>query len=83
MRFTGRAMVENPSANAGDGRDMGWSLSQKDLLKEEMATHFCISARKSQAQRVLVGHGPWGGKPNGVHTYMLFPYTCDKKKSAK
>ena len=32
-------MVKNPPANAGNKRDAGSILSQKDPLEKEMATH--------------------------------------------
>ena len=37
-------MVKNPSANAGDPRNMGSSLGQEDALEKGMATHFSILA---------------------------------------
>ena len=37
-------MVKNPSANAGDARDMGSIPSQEDPLKE-MATHSTLAWR--------------------------------------
>ena len=37
-------VVKNPSANAGDARDMGSSLSQEDPLEKGMATHSSILA---------------------------------------
>ena len=39
-------MVKNPLANAGDTRDLGWSLGQEDPLEKEMATHSRILAWK-------------------------------------
>ena len=37
-------VVKNPSANAGDIRDTGSVLDQKDPLEEGMATHYSILA---------------------------------------
>ena len=39
-------VVKNPLANAGDTRDLGWSLGQEDPLEKEMATHSSIRAWK-------------------------------------
>ena len=39
-------MVKNPSANAGDARDMVRSLGREDPLKLEMAAHSSILAWK-------------------------------------
>ena len=39
-------VVKNPLANAGDTRDLGWSLGQEDPLEKEMATHSSILAWK-------------------------------------
>ena len=39
MGFPGGSLVKNPPANAGDIGDAGRSLSQKDPLEVEMATH--------------------------------------------
>ena len=55
-------MVKNPPANAGDLRDMSIgntrvrSLGQDDPLKEGMATHSSILARKI----------PWTEEPGGL-----------------
>ena len=38
------------------------SLGQKDLLEEEIATHYSILAWKSHGQRSLVGYSLWGHK---------------------
>ena len=35
------------------------SLSQEDLLEEEMATHSSILAGKCHGQRSLAGFSPW------------------------
>ena len=37
-------VVKNPTANAGNIRDMGWILGQEDPLEEGMATHSSILA---------------------------------------
>ena len=39
-------VVKNLPANAGDLRDEGLTLGQKDLLEKEMATHSSILACK-------------------------------------
>ena len=55
-------MVKNPPANAGDLRDMSVgntrvrSLGQDDPLKEGMATHSSILARRI----------PWTEEPGGL-----------------
>ena len=41
------------------------SLGQEGPLEKEMATHSSILAGKSQGQRSLVGHSPWGHKSVG------------------
>ena len=38
------------------------SLSGKNPLEKEMATHSSILAWKSHGQRSLMGYGPWGHK---------------------
>ena len=47
-------LVKNPSANAGDVRDMGSIPSQKDPLEEGMATHSSILA-----WRIPMDRGAW------------------------
>ena len=37
-------VVKNPPANAGDTRDLVWSLGREDPLEEGMATHTSILA---------------------------------------
>ena len=44
--FSHDTVVKNLPANAGDARDAGSSLGQKDSLEEEMATHPNILAWK-------------------------------------
>ena len=39
-----------------------WSLSWKDPLEKEMATHSSILAKIIHSQRNLVGYSPWGCK---------------------
>ena len=46
------AQEKNPPTSAGD----------VDPLEEEMATHSVFLPGKSQGQRSLVGHSPWGCK---------------------
>ena len=50
-------MVKNPSANAGDTRDVGW----EDDLEQEMATHSNILAWKI----------PWSEDPGGLPSMIL------------
>ena len=53
-------VLKNPSANAGDIRDMGsipgWGRSPGG----GHATHSSILAGESHGQRSLVGYSPWG-----------------------
>ena len=53
-------VLKNPSANAGDIRDMGsipgWGRSPGG----RHATHSSILAGESHGQRSLVGYSPWG-----------------------
>ena len=51
-------MVKNLPANAGDVRDVGSVLRSEDPLKEEMAAHSSILARRL----------PWTEEPGGLHT---------------
>ena len=51
-------MVKNLPANAGDVRDVGSVLRSEDALKEEMAAHSSILARRL----------PWTEEPGGLHT---------------
>ena len=51
-------MVKNLPANAGDVRDVGSVLRSEDPLKEEMAAHSSILARRI----------PWTEEPGGLHT---------------
>ena len=41
------------------------SLSQEDLMEEEMATHSSILVGKSHGQGSLVGYSPWGHRRAG------------------
>ena len=61
LGFPGASVVNNPPANVGDTDSMG----QEGPLEKEMATHSSILAGKSQGQRSLVGHSPWGHKSVG------------------
>ena len=47
-------VVKNPSANAGDVRNLGSILDGEDLLKESMATHSSILA-----WRIPMDRGTW------------------------
>ena len=51
-------VVKNPSANAGDIRDLVQSLGREDLLEKEMATHCSILAWRI----------PWTEEPGGLQT---------------
>ena len=51
-------VVKNPSANAGDIRDLVQSLGWEDLLEKEMATHSSILAWRI----------PWTEEPGGLQT---------------
>ena len=51
-------VVKNPSANAGDIRDLVQSLGREDLLEKEMATHSSILAWRI----------PWTEEPGGLQT---------------
>ena len=67
-------MVKNPPANAGDLRDMSIgntrvrSLGQDDPLKEGMATHSSILARKI----------PWTEEPGGLVHSVAKSWTLPK-----
>ena len=54
----GGSLVQNPPANAGDARDMDWSLCQKDPLEKSMATHSSILAWKI----------PWAEEPGRLQS---------------
>ena len=56
-------MVKNLPANLGDLGSR--SLSQKNSLEKEMASHSSILAGKSHGWRRLVGYGPWGSRRVG------------------
>ena len=51
-------VVKNSLPNAGDIRDVGWSLGQEDPLEKGMATHSSILAGEFHVQRSLAGYGP-------------------------
>ena len=51
-------MVKNLLASAGDVRDMGISLGQKDPLEEDMQPTPVFLPRKFYIQRILVGYSP-------------------------
>ena len=60
--FFSGSVVKSLPANAGDLKEM-WiqSLGQEDPLKEEMATHSSILARKIPRMKES-GYSPWGHK---------------------
>ena len=52
-------VVKNPPVNAGDIRDVGQSLGQKDSLEESMATPTPVFLpQESHGQGSLVGYSP-------------------------
>ena len=55
-------VVKNLPAMQEIQETMVWSLGWEDPLKQEMATHCSILARKCHGQRWLVGYSPWGHK---------------------
>ena len=55
-------VVKNPSANAGDIRDLVQSLGWEDLLEKEMATHSSILALENPMDR-----GAWWATDHGGH----------------
>ena len=60
--FPGVALVvKNPSANAGDARDMGSILGQEAPLEEEMATRSRILA-----WRIPMDRAAWRATVHGV-----------------
>ena len=50
-------MVKNPPVNAGDVRDMGWSLGPEDPLEEGVATH----------SSTLAWRIPWTEEPGRLY----------------
>ena len=55
-------VVKNPSASAGDARDVGSILGQEDPLEEEMATRSSILAWRISMDRGAWQSSPWGCK---------------------
>ena len=56
-------MVKNPSASAGDARDVGSILGWEDPLEVEMATHSRVLAwRIPCIEEEPGGYSPWGCK---------------------
>ena len=51
-------MVRNPPANAGDTKDLGWSLGLEDPLEKEMEPHSSILAWKT----------PWTEESGGLQS---------------
>ena len=68
LGFPGGANGKEPTASAGDSRDMGSILCQENPLEKEMATHSSMS-RKPHRQRNLVGYSPWGHKESDTTEY--------------
>ena len=61
LGFAGGSVVKNPSANAGDTRDMGLIPHWDDPLEKEMATHSSILTRKI----------PWTEESGGLQSMEL------------
>ena len=62
-------MVKNPSANAGDIRNMGLIPGLGRPLEKGMATHSIILAWEvpgKNGQRSLAGYSPWGCKESDM-----------------
>ena len=70
-------MVKNPTANAGDVRDI-WvqSLGGEDPLEKGMTTDSSILGRECHGQRSLVGYSPWNRKESDK-TERLTPPQMD------
>ena len=58
--------VKNPPASCWTQEMRVQSLSQKDLLEEEMATHLVFLPGKSHGKRSLAGYNPWGHKESDM-----------------
>ena len=61
----GGSVVNNPSANAGDLRDMGSILGGEDPLEEGISTPVFLPG-ESHGQRSLAGYSPWGCKESDM-----------------
>ena len=48
------------------------SLSRKDPLEKEMATHFSVLPGESHGQRRLLGYSPWGCKESDMTERLTF-----------
>ena len=62
-------MVKNPSANAGDIRNMGLIPGLGRPLEKGMATHSSILAWEipgKNGQKSLAGYSPWGCKESDM-----------------
>ena len=69
-------VVKNPSANAGDIRDMGLiSGSGRSSLEGEMATHSCTLAWRIPWTEEPAGYSPQGHRESDL-TEGLSPHTC-------
>ena len=55
-------VVKNPSASAGDARDIGSTPGSGRSLGKGNGTHSSVRARKSHRQRNLAGYSPCGCK---------------------
>ena len=58
--------VKNPPSIQETQETQVLSLSQKDSLEKEMATHSVFLPGKSHGQSNLVGYSPWGPKELNV-----------------
>ena len=75
MGFPSGSAVKNLPTNAGDTGDQIPSLSQGDLLEEDVATHSSILAWKFHGQCGPAGYSPWGHKESDM-TELLSTHIC-------
>ena len=53
-------MIKNPSANAGDIKDVGLIPGSGRSPEEGMAIHSSVLSSRIYEQRTLAGYSPWG-----------------------
>ena len=68
-------MVKNPSANAGDIRNMGLIPGLGRRLEKGMATH-----SSKNGQRSLAGYSPWGCKESDMTEATWHAHTTPTRK---
>ena len=76
-------MVKNPSANAGDIRNMGLIPGLGRPLEKGMATHSSILAWKipgKNGQKSLAGYSPWGCKESDMTEATWHAHTTPTRK---